>query len=396
MSLNSKSLLLVVPHFKVFIRDQSVFIRPYFKDIVILMPIPHFSSLVLRLPHISRYFESLRLAVESSTEVIKGFNLISPKFFTLPIKIIRERNCYLALSSSIRSLSKNPVNFDLVHVHFLDNGLIGVELKNLYGKPLVVTAHGSDVYEYPFRNNYYNRLAKYILNKADQIITVCQFNAEKIKSLGVSPKKVHVIPNGYNEKLFKPIPQFYARNMLNLPNNKRILLSVGFLVYAKGHTYLINAMKSVIKQRPDTILVIVGSGSLKETLEREIMRLNLGGKVFLVGKKNHEEIAVWMNAADLFVLPSLNEGFPTVIPEAMACGKPVVATSVGGIPEIVSSEELGILVPPKDSEALAKAILEALNKKWYADKILGHAKQYSWSNLAKKIIMVYEKALVSK
>ena len=116
-------------------------------------------------------------------------------------------------------------------------------------------------------------------------------------------------------------------------------------------------------------------------------------KVLLIGSKKHEEIPIWMNTSDIFILPSLQEGFPTVIPEAMACGKPVVATKVGGVPEAIYSDELGILVPPKDSESLSWAILEVLDRKWDPNIILEHAKKYSWSELAKQILLTYRKAL---
>ena len=94
-------------------------------------------------------------------------------------------------------------------------------------------------------------------------------------------------------------------------------------------------------------------------------------------------------------MPSIKEGFPTVLPEAMACGKPVIGTKVGGVPEAITHEGLGILVNPKDPEALASAILEALEKKWKPETILEHAKKYSWSNLTKQIINVYQKALLN-
>jgi len=92
-------------------------------------------------------------------------------------------------------------------------------------------------------------------------------------------------------------------------------------------------------------------------------------------------------------LPSLGEGFPTVLPEAMACGKPVIGTEVGGVSEIITNQEVGMLVSPKDAEALASTIIEALQKKWWPEIILNHAKQYSWSHLIPQIISTYEKVL---
>ena len=233
-------------------------------------------------------------------------------------------------------------------------------------------------------------LARFVLTEADQVITVSRFNAEKLLSLGVPSSKLHVIPNGYDEKLFKSIPIYKAREILGIPLNKKILLSVGNLVDVKGHTYLIDAMSYVLKKRNDVILLIVGSGVLRENLEKKARDLGLNEKILFVGGRKHHEIPFWMNSCDLFVLPSLSEGFPTVIPEAMACGKPVIASRVGGVPEIISNSDVGILVNPKEPEILAVAILEMLEKKWKSEYILRHAKMYSWSNLTKQIIDVYQ------
>jgi glycosyltransferase involved in cell wall biosynthesis len=202
-----------------------------------------------------------------------------------------------------------------------------------------------------------------------------------------------VIPNGYDEKLFKPIPSYAMRKKLGLPLNKRILLSIGNLVDVKGHTYLIDAMNIVLKKRSDIILVIIGSGSLKERLQKKMMELHLNGKILLLGGKMHCEIPMWMNASDIFVLPSLGEGFPTVIPEALACGKSVIGTRVGGVPEVLSNQDVGILVNPRDPVALADAILGALEKKWTPEIIINYAKQYSWNNLVKQILTVYQALL---
>ncbi|MCC6018711.1 MAG: glycosyltransferase family 4 protein [Candidatus Verstraetearchaeota archaeon] len=353
---------------------------------------PLFSRIVLKLPYLERHFRFLQPAVESYND-LQNYRHFCPKYFTLPIEVLRKRNCHLAMKSCISVISKNSVDFDLIHAHFLENGFIGAYLKNLYNKPLIVTAHGGDVYDLPFRNYWYNSLARFVLSEADEVITVSKFNAEKLLSLGVSSNKLHVIPNGYDERLFKPIPAIKARKKLGLPLNKKILLSVGNLVDAKGHIYLIGAMSLLLRKRRDLLLIIVGSGPLKKLLQSMVKKNGLEDHVMLAGGRRHEEIPIWMNASDIFILPSLQEGFPTVIPEAMACGKPVVATKVGGVPEAITSDYLGILVPPKDSESLSWAILEVLDKKWDPNIILEHAKKYSWSELAKQILLTYRKAL---
>lgn len=388
----SKNLLIVAPHFGAFIKDQAISIRSYFKSVTALIPIPRFSRMIIRLPYANRYFRSIRFAIESC-ESLNEFSIVPLEFSTLPIETMRRRNCYLAAKSCVKILSRNVIDFDLVHAHFLENGFVGVVCKNLRGTPLIVTAHGGDVYNLPFRDNWYNNLARYVLSEADKVITVSHFLAEKLSALGVSSKKLHVIPNGYDENLFKPLPSNAMRKKLGLPLNKRILLSVGNLVDVKGHTYLVDAMRFVLKKQTGVLLVIVGAGALHEKLQKRINVLGLNGKILLVGRKPHNEIPMWMNASDLFVLPSLGEGFPTVVPEAMACGKPVIGTCVGGVQEAVANESVGILVNPKDPEMLAHAILEALDRKWVPQTIVGHARQYSWHNLVEQILSVYQEVL---
>jgi len=131
---------------------------------------------------------------------------------------------------------------------------------------------------------------------------------------------------------------------------------------------------------------------LKGELKQLTSKLELNSHVFFAGMKKPEEIPLWMNACDVLVLPSLNEGLPNVLSEAMACGKPVVATNIAGTPEIVNND-VGYLVKPKDSGDLAKKIILALNKKWDKKKLLKRAKDFSVTASVEKTVEVYNKLL---
>jgi glycosyltransferase involved in cell wall biosynthesis len=130
---------------------------------------------------------------------------------------------------------------------------------------------------------------------------------------------------------------------------------------------------------------------LREDLKAQIKKLGLENYVKLAGSKPHDEIPLWMNAADLFVLPSLSEGNPTVMFEALGTGLPFIATSVGGVPEIITSGDYGLLSKPANPKDLAEKILIALDKKWNRDKILKYAQQFAWENIAKRIMEIYNK-----
>ena len=141
--------------------------------------------------------------------------------------------------------------------------------------------------------------------------------------------------------------------------------------------------------KKDVIFIIIGDGPLRPDLERQIHSLGLEDYVKLVGGKPHGDIPFWMNACDLFVLSSLNEGNPTVMFEALGCGKPFVGTKVGGVPGIITSDEYGQLVEPADPEDLAEKILMALDLRWNYQKIFRYASQYTWENITANIRDIY-------
>ena len=131
-------------------------------------------------------------------------------------------------------------------------------------------------------------------------------------------------------------------------------------------------------------------GKDKRALEKQIKSLGLEDYVMLAGGKPHDEIPLWINACDVFVLPSLNEGNPTVMFEALGCGKPFVGTKVGGVPEIISSDDYGLVVEPADIGDLVDKIMMALDRQWDQTKILAYAERFTWENISKEILQIYQ------
>lgn len=288
-----------------------------------------------------------------------------------------------------QAIKKNNIEFDLIHSHFTwSAGYVGAKLKEKYDVPFIVTAHGYDIYELPFKNEEWKQKIEYVLNTADCIITVSNSNLRCIEKLDVDTP-VKVIPNGFNDNLFYPMNSDECRKILNLPIDKKIILTVGNLVEVKGHKYLIEAMSEVVKHRKNVLCIIVGSGKLEGKLEKQIRSLNLENYVKLVGGKSHSEIPLWMNACDIFVLSSLNEGNPTVMFECLGCGKPFIGTTVGGIPDIITSDDYGLLCEAAKSRDLAGNILLALNKSWEINPICEYAGQFTWENITQNILKIY-------
>jgi glycosyltransferase involved in cell wall biosynthesis len=392
----SKNLLVIAPNFSTPIMEETLSVKPYFSSVYVLIPQPLFPRVLLRVPNIRERYLWVSLAYPNHTEFYNTkIRFLHPKSLVLPFGFMRKRSLQFFSISSLRKVGKSALKFNLMHAHRLDYGYIGVKLKERYNTPLVITTHGSDVYDFPWKGNYEYSLARFILRNVDHVIAITRNESELILSLGYRSNKISVIPNPVDVNVFRPISQLKSRSLLNLPFQKKIILTVGTLTEMKGHIYLIDAMKLISKIRDDVMLVIVGSGPLKNLLLTKVKKLGLNGKVFMVGEKPHNEIPLWLNASDLFVLSSINEGLPSSILEAVACGKPVVATRVGGISDVISSSDVGVLVEPKDTYALAQAILEALDRKWDFEIIRENARKYSIRNVVNQILQVYQRVLSS-
>jgi len=294
---------------------------------------------------------------------------------------------------AFKELNKLDLKPDLIHAQFIyPGGLIGVHLKKIYNVPLVVTGHGGDVYTYPFINTDFKKMFLTVVENSDYTITVSKSNYKVFKQLNLDDK-VTVIPNPYNDELFKPIEKSKARETLSLLQDKKIILAVGNVMPIKGHEYLIKAIDKIVKRNKNIICIIIGEGESRLKLQKLINNLNLNDYVKLIGAKPHDEIPLWMNACELFVLPSLRESFGTVQIEAMACGKPVVATKNGGSEDIIVNENLGYLVEPKNPNELADKILCALNKEWDKEYILNYVKKFSSDEIARETFKIYEKVM---
>lgn len=290
-------------------------------------------------------------------------------------------------------IKRNNIKFDIVHAHFIwSSGYVGMKLKEKYGVPFVVTGHGYDVYELPFQDKEWEGLIKKILKAADKIITVSTNNEKCIKKLD-NNFNVHVIGNGYLESKFYNKEKTDCKERLNLPTDSKILLTVGGLHKVKGQMFLINAISLLIKKGYHIKCYIIGVGELKNILKKRILELGISESVFLVGAIPHTDLVDWFNSADLFILPSITEGFPLVQLEALACGVPIVASRNKGSIEVLTSEDYGLLCKIADSNDLSKKIAIALEKTWDTNKILKYAKNYTWGNACSKILDIYEDLL---
>ncbi|RSD35209.1 MAG: glycosyl transferase, group 1 [Methanohalophilus sp.] len=358
-----------------FVKDQIAALSPYFKNIYIIAPV---------LYSFKRYKKD-KMCHDYSYDNIKVFY---PRCYYIPIFYFNKILIDNRLKVVINTIEKNGLNFDVIHAHMTwPSGYIAAKLKEKYNVPSVLTIHeNGDWFEEEVNMNY--SLINYAWKQNTALIRV---NRKDIPTLKKFNRNVYSIPNGYSSN-YKVLDKTECRNRLDIGLDKQVLFSIGNLIERKGFNFLIDAIKHCVKTNPDILCVIGGSGPLKDKLQKQVDGLGLNDNVIFTGFIQEEMLPVWMNACDIFVLPSLSESFGVVQIEAMGCGKPVVATRNGGSEEIVTSDDYGLLVEPGDSQDLADKIEIALNKEWDGEKIKQYGNNFTWENIALQIVNVYDSA----
>ncbi|SFM56302.1 glycosyltransferase [Methanolobus profundi] len=364
----------------IFVKEQINYLKHYFKNIYVISPVAYGIDKFRKTTYKNYKYDNVEV--------------FYPKYFNIPLFYFcfKDSWIYFATKAIIKSIESKNLNFAIIHSHFTwPSGSCSIKIGDKYDVPVIVTEHTSITFQRAVERK--EKIFIDTWDKCDAIIRVRKNDISSFESIGISKNKVFPIPNGFDSSIFYNDNTLECRKKLGLPLDKKILLYVGNLYdEAKGHKYLIEAMNDVVKYRDDVFCVIVGNGKLKNVIQDQIMDFKLENYVKLVGGKSHDEIPLWMNSCDIFVLPSLNEGNPTVMFECLGCGKPFVGTKVGGVPEVIISDEYGLLVNPGNSRELANKILSALGKDWDSNVITNYAYNFRWENISKQIITVYEKA----
>jgi len=329
-------------------------------------------------------------------EIQDEIEVFHPRYFVTP-KIGRALYgfmYYFSILKFMRRLYKKYA-FDLLDVHWAyPDGFAGVLFGKLFNKPTITTIRGTDINIFP-RYYFMKKMIVYSLKRANRVISVCSALKEKASELGIEKEKITVMPNGVDILKFYKMKKIHARGKLNLSHDKKIILSVGHLVELKGFHYIIDAVNKLVKGggQNNILLIVIGEGEYRNILERQIWKLKLDSLVNLVGYKSYGELVYWYNAADVFCLASSREGWPNVIFESLACGTPVVATSVSGIPEILCSDEYGILVKKRTADEIAAGIYEGLKRKWDKERLVEYAGKNTWDRVGEKVYQVFQSML---
>jgi glycosyltransferase involved in cell wall biosynthesis len=311
----------------------------------------------------------------------------------IPVIALRMRVAMdpLAVANCIRAIKKNGV--DLVHTHSSTDSWCCSMGAKLAGVPVIRSRHVTT----PISTNCFSHFL--FMKLADRVITSGEtIRRQMIEGNGYNPRKIISIPAGIDEKRFSPeISGDNVRKDLNIGKEDYLLGIVSVLRSWKGHVYLLEAFRALREKIPHLKLVIVGSGPQERNIRKYIEGNGLAGKVIMTGHR--EDVPQILKNLDLFILPSYsNEATSQVIPQAMAMGIPVIATSAGGIWEVVKDGETGKLVPPRDAPALSEAIFWAYQNREETRKMARKArelvlKDFTLARMIEKTGNVYRELL---
>jgi glycosyltransferase involved in cell wall biosynthesis len=272
------------------------------------------------------------------------------------------------------------------------DGVAAARLAQEFDCPVVTMVLGTDVNALA-THPALRRHLEWGLQRAAKVITVSGALRERVTELGVTPERVMVQHNGVDGERFQIRDRRAARERLGLPSDRRLVTFVGNLVHEKGVDVLMEAMGELKGPGNDEIdLALVGAGGMLEALRQRADALGIGSRVRFCGRRPHEEIADWITASDLFCLPSRREGCPNVVLEALASGRPVVASRVGGVPELVR-EANGVLVPAENPRALAEGLRLALARRWDPEALRATVPCLSWDQFGRTLHETLETAI---
>lgn len=286
---------------------------------------------------------------------------------------------------------------DLIDAHFgYPEGVAAALLSRTLNVPFTITLRGS---EPGFSQEPGRRAAiRWAMREAYHVIAVSDNLRNFAIQQGVSPHRVSTIPNGVDQSIFYPRCQSGMRTKYCFPADTKVIVSAGELIEAKGHHLVIRSVRELLDRSHNVILVVAGSRArggrpYDDHLRQLIADLSLSERVRFAGFIDRTELPELLSAADVFCLASYTEGWPNVVNEALACGTPVVASSVGGVSAMISNSSFGIVVPPKDQLSLTNALATALDRQWDREAISLHGRQRSWREVAREVFDIFDDVL---
>ncbi|MEE9424021.1 MAG: glycosyltransferase family 4 protein [Methylococcales bacterium] len=314
-----------------------------------------------------------------------GIEISHPRFATIP-KIGMSLAPWLMAAATYRVAKSLFINkqFQIIDAHyFYPDGVAAALLGKWLGCPVVISARGTDINLIP-DYTLPRRMIIWAAEQAKAIITVCQSLKDRLISLGVANNKITVLPNGVDNQLFHPGDRSMLRKQHQL--TQPTLLFVGNLIPLKGVDLIIQSLAKL----PDYKLIVVGDGTEKSKLQKLAANLHVSDRVRFVGTLTQQQLVEYYTIADMLLLPSSREGCANVLLEALSCGTPVIATAVGGSPDIVADPSAGLLVQQRTADALTSAIQQLSANMPDSVNVRNYSQRFSWSPIIKQQFDIYQ------
>ena len=331
---------------------------------------------------------SLKKLYEVAANIEDGIKTFRITHKELPVRKWKHFIRWWAVVRLFNKLYKKGSKPDIVHAHVYAAGVPAVILGRLQNIQVIITEHWSG-FARRKPGKFKQKMARYAMNRASLILPVSENLIEFIQYYGIR-NEFQVVPNVVNTNTFYPSSTDTRGN-----DTRKKILTVASMTPIKGIPYLLEALHQIRQRRQDFFLDIVGDGPNRLEYAEMTVDLGLDKMVMFHGILCKEKVAEAMRMCDFFVLPSLWENMPVVLIEALACGKPVIATNVGGVKEVIDKES-GQLVPPKDPPALAIEIENMLDHctEYDSQKIAYRAEErFSYETIGRILDTIYRRSL---
>ncbi|WP_245830980.1 glycosyltransferase [Sediminibacillus massiliensis] len=295
-------------------------------------------------------------------------------------------------------LMRKGRNYSIIHAHYIfPSGWFGLLFKRLFRAKLIVTSHGGDLDKMAKKGSFFVKRTKLVLDQADHVIAVGEkLKQEIVLKFSIPEEKVTVLNMGVNRHIFHPQPKTEAKEMLGISPDKKVILYVGNIIKAKGLKELVEAYRRLALTRSDLELHMIGAVKEPEfyrDLKKKVQTGNIKNIIFHQAK-GQTEIARWMAAAEVFVLPSHMEGFGLVALEAMSCHTPVVGSRTGGL-EYLLEDGAGILVEPQNDTSLQQGLEQVLDNTQLQEQLKAQGERKAQDNdqyrLLDQLISIYQR-----
>ncbi len=373
-----------MPRHGVFVRERlHQLVTRHHVECSIIAPVPWFP-----LARTASQFHRASVRIPRS-EQQNEFRVDHPRFLAVPL-IGRVLNPLAYAYSVMRWLSVSDVpEFDLIDAHYaFPDGVAAVLLAHRLNKPVVVTVRGSDInlHSEEFGSRWWLRRA---LVRCGAVVAVSHALAEKVRML--EPRianRVCVVPNGVDQGVFRVLGERDAiRSRMRLSG--LVLISIGNLVELKGHHQVIEALELLTS----ATLIIIGDGPQQRALREKAQACGVANRVRFIGNVSQHDLVDYYNAGDVLVNASSSEGLPNVVLESLACGTPVVATRVGGLPEVVRSDAGGVLIDRRDPTAIAEGVRAVVGAKRSRDAVRGEIEKFDWARTSDNLFQLFNRLI---